>query len=643
MLLTIRNKSKGWVAWVIVFIITIPFALFGINSYFEGANQITVANVDGEKINAQAFERSMEQRRRSFRSMFGNSFNPEMVDNPQFREQVLEGLVSSQLIRRYAQDSGLRLSDEALRERIVSTPQFQVEGKFDQATYRRLLSANGNSTEGFEQQERISGGINQIQTGLAQSALVSPAEVDQLLTLSLQKREAEYTILAAKDFLQGVEVSEEERLEDYRSNEPTYQQADRIKLDYIKLTLADIAKDIELDDDEIAQAYEASMGKYIKPETRIASHILLAVPRTADDAKQAEILETATALIARIDAGEDFAKLAEELSDDPGSKRKGGDLGVIAKGQMVPEFEAAVYSMAQGEVSEPIKTDFGYHVIKLTRLDEESQQPLEEVKSTVEKDEKSRLAETQYTEIAETFRTLVFENSESLDAAAEDLGLKIQTSDWVTRVSGPGDFSNERARTAAFDGAVVDEDLNSEVIELDENSLIAMHKNEFEAQHTKAFDLVDAQIETKLKNQKASEIAKTNGETLITSMTDGSEDETITFTSLPAAKDESTSPIDRQIAAQVFKQTLPDGDAAVIEGFALNNGDFAVYRLKSVTPGDPASATKEQRDQLTRQLETRGGNNAFILFSQALREQADVEIFTSLLQDDADLSAPYQN
>lgn len=638
MLLTIRKKSQGWVAWVIVLIIAVPFALFGINSYFEGANQVPVAKVDGENITTQTFENAMEQRRRFFRSQLGNSFDPLMVDNPQFRLQVVEGLVSSRLIQSYAQENGLRLSDDALRVSIVSTPEFQEDGKFDQDTYRRVISARGYSAEGYEQQLRRSGGIQQLQTGLSVSALVNPQEVDQLLTLTLQKRDADYTVIAASEALGGVQVSEEEKREEYQNSESRYQQDDRIKLNFVKLTLDDIANDIELDEEEIEQAYEASKGQYRKPEARIASHILLSVPRSADEEKQNAVLEQAKQLVARLNEGEDFAALAEEFSDDPGSKRQGGDLGIIAKGQMVPEFEEAVFSMTQGDISTPVKTEFGYHIIKLTSLEEESIRPYQDVKAEVAVAEKNRLARTQFSETAETFRTLVFEEPDSLEAAALALGLEIQTSDWVTQDNGAGDFLNPRVRAAAFDGVVLDEDLNSEVIDASDGVLIAVHKNEFEAQHLKAFDDVSVEIEALIKQRKAAEIAKKNGESLIEGLRKGAMQDTIAFNKLPELRSEVTDLTDRQVAEQVFRKKMVDSET-LIEGFSLNNGDYAVYRLKGITPGDPQAATTEQREQLTGQLTSRDGNNAYRLFSEALRNNADVEIFTSTLEDDADVVA----
>lgn len=638
MLLTIRKKSQGWVAWLIVLIITIPFALFGINSYFEGAGQVTVAKVEGEKINAQTFANAMEQRRRFFRSQLGANFDPAMVDNPEFRLQVVEGLVSNQLIQSYAQENGLRLSDEALLASIVENPTFQVDGKFDQDTYRRAISARGYSTEGFEQQARVSGGIDEIQSALQSSALVNPQEIDQLLALMLQQREADYTVLSAAGVLDEMTVSEPEKRKEYEANEADYQQPERVKLDYLVLSLDDMMKDVELDEEEIQQAYEANKGKYMSPETRMASHILFKLKKSATQAEQEAALTRANDVLQRVRAGEDFATLAGEFSEDPGSRLNGGDLGIIAKGQMVPNFEKAVYTMSEGQVSDPVKTEFGYHIIKLDKLDAAVARPLEDVRDQVIKEEKQRLAATQLNGAAETFRTMVFEEPDNLDAAAEALGLELKTSDWVTRETGKDAFANPRVRAAAFDSVVLDEALNSDVIELDDGSLLAMHKNEYQPQITRSFEDVADQIETRLKQQKASEQVKLQGEALIAELKSGDTESAPEFIELPKLRTDAKSPVEQQVSAEVFRASLPEGEA-LVSGFAMNNGDFSVYRLKSIIQGDPADATEEQRTQLVRQLESQDGNNAYSLFRQTLRNEADVEIFSSSIEDDSDVLA----
>lgn len=637
MLLSIRKKSQGWLAWVIVIIIAVPFALFGINSYFEGTNQIVVANVNGNKINAQELESAMEQRRRTLRSQLGANYAPQLVDNSFVRRQVVEDIVSQRLMQQYAQDQGLSLSDDALRQRITQMPDFQTEGEFNAETYQRLLGVSGYSIESFENQQRISGGIDQLRQGLQDSALINPHELDKILALRLQQRDADYSLIAANAMAQDVTISNEELQDYYQTHESEFLQKDQLKLNYVVLSIDNIMADIELDEDEIKQAYEASLGLYTTPETRQASHILFAIPRSADANKSEEIHTLAKDVLSRLHEGEDFSQLAAEFSDDPGSKRNGGELGVIAKGQMVSEFEDVVFSMKQGQLSSPIKTEFGYHIIKLTELSHSKQKPFSDVKEQVAQAEQKRLAQTQFIETAETFRTLVFENPDSLTIAAEDLGLTMQTSGWISLASGADDFNNPRVRVAAFDDAVVEDDLNSEVIELDNNRLLAMHKLEFKAAYIKSFEEVSEQISTQINLQKSTALAQQRGEKLTNSINASENNDDIEFIKLPALKQDTSQPNEIEIADYVFKQNL-DGTKSHIGGMVLANGDYAVIRLKSITPGDPTKASDTERIQTLNQLRNRSGNAANVIFSQSLRARSKVEIFSATLQDNNDIS-----
>ncbi len=640
MLISIRNKATGWIAWVIVGIITVPFAFFGINSYFEGANQVNVATINGDDIPLQDFQREMDQRRRTFQQQFGDNFNPAMVDNPGFRSQIVESMISSRLIRQYAQDNGLRISDDALRERIVSAPYFQEEGKFNPETYRRLLSSNGLTTEGFEQQERINGATQQLSEGISNSSFTNKDEVDRLLALNLQERTADYVIVAAQPFLETIEVSDDEIQTEYDANPNAYQQAARLKAEYVELTIEGLAAEIEVDDDEITQAYETSKAQYTSPEARKASHILLSVPKSADDKKIAEIKAKAESILAEANEGVDFSKLAEAHSEDPGSRRNGGDLGLIAKGQMVPPFEEAVFSMQADEVRGPIKTSFGFHIIKLTELTPEGIKPLEEVRDAVEKAEKKRLAETRFFDQSETLRTLVFENPDSLEQAATELGLTVQTSDWFEQQSGTGIMKNSKLRNAAFSDEVLQDNLNSEAIEVGENQLIAVRKSEYESAHTKPLDTVKAEIEADLKSAKAAEAAEEVGQAVIAKLVAGEtlvEELEATRTTLPTLRKESTSGPQRAIADAVFTATRP-GDSPTIDGLRLDNGDYAVYTLSDVKAGDPASAEESDRNRINQQLNQRDGLLYFSAFQRQLRVEADVEIFSSVIEDDETLS-----
>ncbi len=643
MLISIRNKITGWVAWLVVLIIAVPFALFGINAYFEGANEINVAEVNGEPITMQQFQQSAEQRRRFFRSRFGANFDTTMLDTPEARRNIVEELVTNETERAYLQDQGFTLSDAGLQQRILTNPSFQEDGQFSQQAYLRALSGSGYTAEGYEQSLRTAGAGDQLRSGIADSAFVNDSEIDQLLSLSLQQRDADYLLIEAQPLEADVVITDEAVRKEYDDNPEAYQQAERMKVDYLTLSVADIEKDIELDDDELRAVYEGSKGRFTQPETRRASHILFEVKGSASDDERAAIKATAEEVFKEAQGG-DFAALALEHSSDVGSSKNGGDLGIITKGQMVEPFEEAVYSMAQDEVRGPIETQFGYHIIKLTELGEERQKPFDEVKEDVRLAEVRRLAASQYTETVETFRTQVFEQSDDLIAAAETLGLEVQTSDWISQDDGALPFDTPAARRAAFDVAVVEDDLNSEVVEIGNDTVLAMHKNTYEEAKLKDFDEIKEQIKQQLVEAGASEMANEQGDTMIAKLEAGealSETEAAKLQTLAQSRGEIADITQRQIAQSVYAAAAPSVDKPTVGGLALNNGDYAVYRLKSVTQGDAKSASEQQRESVVQQLRQRDGDIAYEMFRGALRGQADVQIFDDVLERGDDYGGGY--
>ncbi|MFT5606264.1 MAG: peptidyl-prolyl cis-trans isomerase D [Parvicella sp.] len=644
MLITIRKKISGWLAWVVVIIIAVPFALFGVNAYFEGANQINVASVGGENISFQSFQQTSERRRQFFRRQFGDSFDTSMFDTPEARRGIVEELVVNQVTRDYIIDNDLTLNDDALQQRIVQNASFQEEGRFNQDTYRRVLSASGFTTEGYEQQERATGATEQLRTGIVDSSFVNEVEVNHILSLNLQKREADYFVIEAKPLEADLDISDDEIKQQYQDNPDDYQQQARVKLDYVELKVSDLAKDIEPTEEELAQAYENAKGRYTQPEIRQASHILLSVSKSASDDKRAEILAKADSIFAEANNGVDFAVLAEAHSEDPGSSKKGGDLGIVAKGQMVQAFEEAVFAMAADEIRGPIETQFGYHIIKLTELTVERQKAFDEAVDEVRTTEKKRMADEAFVEVSETFRTLVFEQPDDLVEAAESLGIEIVTSTWVNESTGLAPFNNPTLRAAAFDSAVLEDNLNSDVIEVADGHLVALHKNTYETAHLKAYEDVKQKIMDQLRSEYASELAAEQGQTLIASLQNGgdfNDEQQVSIRTLPERKADISDAIDREISVSVFSAPAPDVSAQ-IDGVSLNNGDYGVYRLKQVTLGDPAQATEEERDQVVQQLNQRDGNQSYTLFRNTLRAGADVEIFSSTFEgDDIDSYSSY--
>ena len=512
MLTEIRDRATGWIAWIIVFIISIPFALWGVNEYFSGGTSLNIAIVNGQEITQQEYRYALEERRSMARRVLGAQFDPDMVNSREFRNAVVDDLILRQLLDQDADQAGYRVSDEDLAEFIATTPRFQTNGQFDPAMYQQQLLAQGFSKVGYEAYLRREFVLQQLRDGLGNSSFVTRRDQEDFLKLAQEKRVFDYASIEPDSYIANIEVSEEDVNERYQENQETYQSPEMIKVEYVQLSVDDLAQSVEVTDEDVERYFADNKGLYKTPEQRVASHILITVSEDADEATVQEALEKAKDLADRANAGEDFAELAKAHSEDPGSAATGGDLGMIETGLMVKPFEDKLFSLQEGEISEPVKTRYGFHVIKLTELIPETGKELFEVRDEIEAEEKKNKAEEIFVDRAESFRNIVFEQPESLDAVVEELGLELQVTEWFTRDLGTGIAQSGIVRDSAFSDDVYLDNLNSEAIELDIDTLIALRKQEIRAAAVKPLEEVRAEIEDTLKQQRARErVARERG------------------------------------------------------------------------------------------------------------------------------------
>lgn len=632
MLTQIRDRATGWIAWIIVFIISIPFALWGINEYFSGGATLNVAVVNGKEIDQQAYRYALEERRSAARRMMGSRFDAEVLNSIEFKTSVLDDLIRRELLNQDAQSAGFSVGDEQLAEFIRTTPQFQRDGRFDSAAYQQAVQSLGYTKVGFESYLRRQNVLQQIQNGLSRSAFITKRDESQLLGLAEEQRVFDYVSVRPESFMPDIEVSEDEIVAHYEENPDAYTSPEMIKVDYVRLSVADLAEEVEVTEEDVRRYYEANKDRYRIPAQREASHILLTVNEDADEATRQEVLDKAKSLAERARAGEDFAELARQHSQDPGSSAKGGDLGLIQPGVMVKPFEDALLAMQEGEVSDPVKTRFGYHVIKVTKLIPEKGKELSEVREEIESEERRRLAEGLFLDRAETFRNLVFEHPESLQPAAEELGLQVQTSDWFSQDAGEGIAQQARVREIAFSDDVFIDDLNSEAIELDVNTLIAVRKKDTKPETIRPLDQVRDQIEQVLKTEKAREKAVEEGEALLAEVRDGAAwDAVISAAGLQATQVEQTrmQPDARpsaQVNAEVFRAPPPEA-GPVFGGVATADGGYVVFRVTAARSAQGAETADQTRQKLNAALARRRGAEYFLSYERGLRETADVEIF----------------
>lgn len=640
MLTAIRERATGWIAWVIVTLIAIPFALWGINSYFEGGSEVPVALVDGEEISTYAYQEELASRRQMLANQMGENFDPALLDSLGIKQAIVDGLVDELILRQYTQDMNYRISDDQLMALIQSVPVFQEEGLFDQDRYLGVLAANRLTPQEFELSQRAGGGISQLRNGLNDSAFFTRAERDRILALWGQTRKVSYATLDTGRFVEDFTIGDDEIEAYYQANIEVFQNEASIRVDYIELSIDVLSESVQPEDAEIAAHYEETRGRYRQPETRQASHILISVAESSDEVQRQEKLEKAREISKRARSGEDFGELALQYSDDPGSSINGGDLGVIAKGQMVKQFEDAVFTMSQGEISPPIESQYGFHIIYLTRVDEEHQQPLDEVRAQVETDLSKVQAENIFADLAESFKNLVFEAPEDIQVSANELDIPVNTSDWFTAQSGEGIAENRSVRQAAFSEDVLNDNLVSQAIEIGFDKLIAVQKVDYREAHPRPLESVRQEIVSLLEIEKSRARVLQTGSDLLSELESRSQNmeswtrfilnQGLEIESLPAMRQEIPAEL-QALGDTVFALGAPSQGSIKFGGLALESGDYVLYSLEEVALGEIDLIEESDRGLVEQQLLSREGPGYFDQFSQSLREFADVVIYDEQL------------
>ncbi|HSH41131.1 MAG TPA: SurA N-terminal domain-containing protein [Arenicellales bacterium] len=635
MLSEIRERATGWIAYIIVGIIIIPFAFWGVNEYFAGGEEVVVAKVGDAEIQQVDYRRALDNRRAQMRQILGDDFQPELANSPEFKRGVLDDLVARTLLDQHADEHGYRVGDELLARLIRSNPRFQVDGSFSQDAYRGAVAQMGLNEPAFEARYRRQLLLDQLRNGIVESAFVTPDQRDNMLKLMLETRRFDYAVLEADRYVDEVEVSDAEVQEEYESNSEQYRTPEKLKLEYVELSVDELAESINISQQEIEEAYEQRQEQFTSEPVRRASHILIETPSDAGEAEEQAALEQARELLQRLRDGEDFAALAEEYSDDPGSASKGGDLGRIEPGAMVQPFEEALFSMdEEGALSEPVRTRFGYHIIKLTEYRPASIKPLDEVRDQIARDERRRQAEALFLDRAEAFRNISYEQPQSLEPVADQLDLEIRESEWFTRSEGTGIAADPQVRETAFSDEVYVEELNSQAIELDINTLVVMRKLDTQPASVRPLEEVRGEIEARLKRAKAEEHVAEIGSRIVEDLKGGSAWQDIIEEYALSAETTSWSRSDRPgqgdphpaLVDAVFQLPTPSGDTAVPGGLVLAEGDYALFRVVEVIEGDPEQAGEQLVERVESTLQARGSRDLLEQYIADLREQAEVEI-----------------
>ncbi|AMP05507.1 SurA N-terminal domain-containing protein [Collimonas pratensis] len=615
--------------FLLLLLIIPSFALVGLQSYSsfgDGAN--TVAKVAGQPITQQELDGALRQQMERMRQAFGDRFDPKMMETAEAKQGVLDNLISQRVLAATATSEHLTVTDPAIQQVILS--QFPnllgADGKFDSKTFDQLLAMQGMTQISYAARLRQDMAMQQL-NGAVQSTAFTPKTVaTRLSDINDQERDVQELLFKSADFAGQVKVTDA-MLQDYYSKNPKeFEIPEQIKAEYVVLDSSAVAAQVTVSDADIKSFYDQNVARYTVPEERRASHILIAVKKDAPAAEQAAAKAKAESLLAQVrKTPADFAKIAKANSQDTASGELGGDLGYFGAGSMVKPFEDAANKLKQGEISDLVQSDFGYHIIELTGIKPAQVKPLDEVKTEIAGEIKKQLAARKFTEMAEAFSNTVYEQADSLKAVADKLHLQIQTAANLGRQPNPAaaptaPYNNQKFLTALYSDEALKNKHNTEAIEVAPSTFIAGHVLEYKAVTKRPFEEVQAIIRDKVTRTEEAALAKKAGEEKLAALK--AQDNASGFAvaqTVSRTKNQGVNPLAFEAVMKADVNKLP-----AYVGVTLPLQGYGVYRIGKV--GQPAAQDQARRVAEQEQITGILAQQEMLAYVDVLKEKAKVKI-----------------
>lgn len=624
MLQNIRNNVQGVTAKIIMGLMIVPFAIFGIESLVGGGGPAQVAKVNGEKIGEVELAQAINVQKRQLLARMGDNVQPELLDDAALRGPALDGLITQYLLKQSADSLKLRLPAQAVDQTILSMSAFQDNGKFSPERYEMLLRNQGYSTLYFKQLMQKELLINQLHSAFVSSDFVTPAELKAVAGLLQQQRSFRYLTIPIAGLAEKIVISDADVNAYYQEHAKEFLSEERVKLEYIELRAEDYFPPV--DESAVKAEYDREVAALKGKVERHAAHILIETNAQRDEAQAQALLAS---IAEKLKAGDDFAKLAAQYSDDVGSKVNGGDLGVSGGDTFPPQFEAALAKLSVGQVSEPVKSESGYHLIKLVGQQAGEAPPFEQRKVEIAQRLQRSEAQPELTRNVEKLRDLVF-NSDGLGGPAQQLKATVRSSDWIDRKSTDALLGNPKVLAAAFSQEVLKDRNNSDVLELSADQYVVLRIKEHVEATPRPLEEVKATIVATLKQQRATEQVASDAQQLIKQVEQGGDLAKLAsaqgFTVKSAEKTaRNNGSINPELLRAAFALPKVAKDGTAIDSLQLSNGDIAVVQLQEVVDGAPDSLNPGQREALLAQLQQSFGTAGFAAFMEDSRAKAKIE------------------
>jgi len=630
---SIRDKLTGVLAFTILGILIIPFALVGVTQYFTSEGGNIVASVNDNEISFNDFNQSFSNYRRRMQSILGASYDPVQYDQLKARREHLDNLIDQELIAQAAESMGLDVDNDTLAQEIRNIPAFQVDGEFNADVYQSRLSSQGMSPMQFQNEMRAQFVVSQLPRNVASSSIATPSELAAFVALRDQSRTFGAVMVPAETPEVAPVFSDEELSAWYDSHQDAYQSEEQVVIEYVELDAAFLPSGTPPEEDFLREQFEAQKGRFIIPEQRRVSHILIEVEPTAPEAEKETARQLAEELSKRAQEGEDFAVLATEYSQDQGSAANGGELGWVEPGVMVSAFENAMYELSmEAPISGPVETGFGWHVIELEEIREASGMDFEEARMQLVGEYIEEESQRAFLEQADRLVDLIYEDPTTLESAAMVLDLTVEVAGPFTRAGGEGVAANADVVKAAYSDLVLLQESVSDPVNLDENRLVMIRLKEHLPVALKPLDDVRDEVTAQLAANLASDNAEARAKEALGLLETGEAefDVVATMVGLEYARHEgikrNTGTPDALLVQEIFRLQPPQDGATVQAVLPASNG-FAVIELETVVNGELAQDALLEKQQYGRVLANSTASQESFALLRRLRTSAEITVY----------------
>ncbi len=630
MLDSIRHHTQGWIAKAILALITIPFALFGIDSYFNDAgSNVAIAKVNGDKISIQEYGNAIENVRNRLQSE-GQKVDAAMLESPELKQSVLDGLITRRLVNEEIQKANFKISDEQLSTYILGMPEFQQDGKFSEDIYQKTLAQNKLSVSKFENDRRNELLNQQAREGLSQLVSVPKGVAEHALKFAYQQREVSFAEIKTAEFISKTNVTPAQVRAYYDLHKDKFKVPAQVKLEFALLSAAGLVSQVQVTDAEVKQFYDENVSKFQGDEQRQASHILIGFGASTTPEEKATAKNKATDILMQLKKDPTrFEELAFKNSQDPGSASKGGDLGSFGRGAMVKPFEDAVFAMKVDQVSDLVESEFGYHIIKLNGITGQSSS-FDSMKPQIKGELIFQKAQVKYAELADDFSNTVYEQSGSLKPVADKFALQVQTSPWMSREDGAKFFKNDKLMSLVFSDEVLKEKRNSEAVEVSPNNLVSARVLEYKPTAPRSFDEVKGGIEAVLKLEQASKMATEKGLATLASLKSGSAASDLDWITPVTVDRKNAQGLTDLVMKQAFK--IDASKLPAYAGYMDGNNAYTIVQVSRVDN----TLNPEVKQTADAEYQAAVATEYMSAYGKSLKAKSNVVVNRKLLQTNLD-------